>query len=306
MVANTTFLAPEEKERRNWSESSRFVEGMIQESKLREQDSSGTAQGYYAFSAAGNFYGANNSERDEILELLKGARKAFKDNPPKKTSLNEKTLGPESKIPEGTTVLNVFSRIDPAPKELAGDDLNRGVGRDHLWILKKDTEEILSRLKDVKTAEAPNALVLRLVRFHLVDNVRGEPDHWDPENIKSTSFKIEKLTENENSIGVKLSGNYSMLMPARKRDEKPHHVPEMGLIGNLEALFSIDKNTHALVDAKIFASGEGWGESTFTMGAPKGKYPLKFAMVLAHDAYATQIAPQGVMSDRDDYLGEEK
>src|SRR5205814_138897 len=106
--------------------------------------------------------------------------------------LKESSLGPESKVPEGALVLRVFSRIAPLPAGL--DEIHRRrngqLGRDHLWLLKNDAAEIVSRLKEAKEADAPQALSKRLCRYHLTDNVRGESDLWEPENVKKRSFKV--------------------------------------------------------------------------------------------------------------------
>lgn len=303
VAANAAHLAPEEKERRNWCESSRFIESVIKKSRLRKQDSSESAQGYYAFSAAGDFYGAINGDKADVVKLLENAKKTFAESPPKKAELKETTMGPEAKIPDEAIVLRVYSRIVPLPEDVPQDSLNRSVGRDHLWITKEEQVAMLKALASIETADAPETLSKRIVRFHLTDNVRGESDLWDSENVKVRSFQISRIADSPTLLTVKLKGSFSMLMPKRKRDEKPHLVPEMGYAGTLEGIFQIDKSRQKLTAAKIFASGEAWGESVYTIGAPKGKFPLKIAMVLADDANSREIAPQGLMgNERTEYL----
>lgn len=303
VTANTAFLAPEEKAQRGWGESSRFVESMITKSGLRKQDSSETAQGYYAFSASGDFYGAVNGDRDDVVKLLENARKAAAEKPPGKVELKETTLGPDVKMPEGAVVLAVYSRIVPLPEGTAQDSFNRGVGRDHLWITKEEQIAMVKSLSGAETADLPGTLSKRIVRFHLTDNVRGESDLWDGDHVKKRSFKISRIAETPEILTVGLAGSFSMLMPKRKRDEKPHLVPEMGYDGTLEGILQIDKARQIVTVAKIFASGDAWGESVFTPGAPKGKFPLKIAMVLADDAVSRAIAPQGAMGEGlDEYL----
>jgi hypothetical protein len=69
----------------------------------------------------------------------------------------------------------------------------------------------------------------------------------------------------------------------------------MALEGTLRGLLAIDKGRSSLRSARVFATATAWGQSTFTRGAPKGKFPIKFAMVLADDPPSRQIAPQGLM-----------
>jgi hypothetical protein len=276
---------------------------VIEKSGLRKQDNSETAQGYYAFSAAGDYYGAVNAGKDEVLQILLDAKKKCSASPPAKADFKETSMKTEARVPEGAAVLNVYSRIDPLPSGLKVEDLNRSIGRDHLWILKDELKDIALKLKDASEAPLPEPLARRLVRFHLIDNVRGEPDLWEPKNIKSREFKLTKLSASDERLRIRIEGVYSMLMPPRHRDERPHVVPEMGLTGTLQGILEIDPRDTTLKSAKLYSAAEGWGESVYTKTAPKGKFPVKFAMVLAEDALSHKIAPQGVMDrGREDYL----
>lgn len=305
VAANTAYLAPEDKKARNWCESSRFLEKIIEKSGLRKQDESETAQGYYAFSATGNLYGSINTHNpEEVVTILQRAKKEFATSPPAKVELQESSLGSESAPPNGAMVLRVFSRISPLPAGL--DELRRRrngqLGRDHLWLLKSDAAEILSRLKVAKEAEAPEALSKRLCRYHLTDNVRGESDLWGPEDIKKRSFKVAKLAETDTAMTVRVTGTYAMLKTGIKVEGR-RAKSEMGLEGTLEGVLEIDKGKGTFSGAKIYASATCWGASTFTPDEPTGKFPVLFAMVVATDAVSRQVAPQGVMnSGREEYL----
>ena len=80
--------------RRNWGESSKFVEAIVRKSGLRTRQG-GDAQGYYALSAAGDFYGGLNTHAiDEVTELLDGARRRHAADPPQPVPLTETELGP--------------------------------------------------------------------------------------------------------------------------------------------------------------------------------------------------------------------
>ena len=233
IAANTARLAPEEKKGRGWCESSRFVEKIVERSGLRNQDDSQTAQGYYAFSAAGDYYGSiNTHDPEKVLAILARASKEFAANTPAKVEIKETSLGPESEIPEGALVLRVFSRIAPLSEGM--DDRlrrrNAHVGRDHLWLLKEEAAAILSKLKEAKETDAPETLAKRLCRYHLTDNIRGESDLWEPENVRERVFKVVKRSETEKIVSVQLTGAYSMSRPAAQGSVKR---PEMGLAGTL-------------------------------------------------------------------------
>jgi hypothetical protein len=305
VAANSAFLAPEDKKRRNWCDSSRFLENIIQKSGLRKQDEFESSQGYYAFSAAGDYYGSINTHNpDKVLVILERARKEFSAKPPPQVEFRETSLGPESQVPEEALVLNVYSRITPLPAGL--DELHRRrngqLGRDHLWLLKGEAAEIVAKLRKAAEAEAPESLSKRLCRYHLTDNVRGESDLWGPGHVKKRSFVVKRIAETETTMTVQITGTYAMLMTGIRvegRDKKT----DMGLEGTLEGLFEIDKAQGTWKGATLYASATGWGASTFTPDEPPGRFPVRFAMVVATDPVSRQIAPQGVMhSGREEYL----
>ena len=207
-------------------------------------------------------------------------------------------------MPESALVLRVFSRISPLPAGL--NELRRRrngqLGRDHLWLPKSDAAEILSRLKGANEAEAPPALSKRLCRYHLTDNVRGESDLWGSEDVQKRSFTVAKLAETETTLSVRLAGTYAMRMTGIKVEGRPAKS-EMALEGTLEGVLEIDKTRATFIGAKLYASATCSGASTFTPDEPAGKFPVKFAMVVATDAVSRQVAPQGVLhSGRDEYL----
>jgi hypothetical protein len=281
------------------------MEKLIQKSGLRKQDESETAQGYYAFSAAGDFYAsANTHDPDEVLALLAGAKSAFVAHPPAKIELNETSLGPEARVPEGALILRVYCRITPLPAGLSDLQRTRNgqLGRDHLWMLKEEAAEILASLKNRNEMEAPPSLSRRLCRFHLTDNVRGESDLWEPDHLKKSALRVAKIGETETVVRVTLSGTYSMLRTGVKvegRDRKS----DLGLEGTLEGVLEIDKTKGSWKDAKVHATATAWGASTFTPDEPPGRFPVQIGMIVTTDVVSRQIAPQGVMnSGREAYL----
>ena len=70
VAVNVAHLVPEEPERRNWGESSKFVEAIVRKSGMRTRQR-GDAQGYYALSAAGDFYGGlNTHDIDKVFAMM--------------------------------------------------------------------------------------------------------------------------------------------------------------------------------------------------------------------------------------------
>jgi hypothetical protein len=290
VAANQDYLVPLEQSHRDWSETAKFMTEVCRKNG-RGIKPGETVQGYYMFSAAGDIYGhmgawQESSEAPWLITILEQARKKWLENPPAKVELKEISLGPESKVPEGAVVLRVFTRIDPLPQGLdeKRDRLNRNIQRDYLWILKDEQAEILKRLAEHKEAELPGTLSRRILSYHLTDNVRGEADPWGMEHVKSSSFRIRRGKDTGTSLGVTLTGTFSM-------EDKNANV---GLTGTLEGMLELDRGQKRIKMAKIYASGEAFGQERFTMGAPDGRFPLKIAMVLADDDLSRNVAPHAI------------
>ncbi len=218
-----------------------------------------TSQGFYVVAADGSAYVFNNNRSVErVLGTLDKGLAAFKGSPPRAVEVpTEKQWTPEP--PPGTTVLRVYSRIKPLP--LGCDTSNENVQRDHFWLLRAEVEALMS-------GKVPEELSLRLCRFALVDAIRGEPDFWRPEEI----------TKSFSAADGKLTGTYEMATKDGKR----------GLRGSI--VLELRRNNQV----RGYAEATAWGASQYTPNPPSGKFPLKFAFIVAPKAPDT-VAPQAAM-----------
>lgn len=235
-----------------------------------------TTQGFYVIGADGSAYVFNNNRSVErVLDFMRRGFEGFQAKPPVASEIPA-AQSVQIKPPPGATVLRLYSRIKPAP---AGcDPSNENLQRDHLWILP---DEVASMAK----LEAPPALVNRLCRFTFVDAIRGEPDFWRPEEIRANKFEVTKNPKG----GYLLKGPFAMQSADGKR----------GIEGTLEAELNI--TDQKITAFKGFAESTAWGSGTYTPSAPTGKFPLKFAFLLA-PAAKDSVAPQAAMFGRE-YLG---
>lgn len=234
-----------------------------------------TAQGKYVLGADGSAYGFNNNRSTERLgNMLDEALKKFRANPPARTDIPPSqghTTGLE--WPKDVSVVRTFTRVRPLPEGC--DPMNENAARDHLWILPQEAATLAKH-------EFPDSLATRICRFSLVDNVRGEPDHWKPEEIEMSAFWPSG------------EGEFTGIFSMKTRDGS------RGIQGTLAIEASLQDGKLARFQA--YGSAVAWGRSTFTPGEPTGRFPLVFAFVLAEDEMARQVAPQAVFYGKE-YLG---
>ena len=56
---------------------------------------------------------------------------------------------------------------------------------DNLWITAAEHQALV-------VGEFPQSLVVRMARFHLVDNTRGEPPMWEPEDVQTAEVTMDQ------------------------------------------------------------------------------------------------------------------
>lgn len=232
-----------------------------------------TSQGFYVMGADGKAYGFNNNRSVErVLAFMQKGLDGFRSDPPFNVEIRSQS-NPHPRPPEGATVLRLYSRITPLPEGCP--DSNANLQRDHFWILREEVGQIAAE-------RIPASLINRLCRFALVDAVRGEPDFWKPEEVLAKEFSIRRLSPGE----AALSGKFSMRTANGAR----------GIEGKLTARLII--NGADISSFTGYAETTAWGNGTYTPGAPEGKFPLKFAFILAPES-ADTVAPQAAMYGRE-------
>lgn len=289
VAQNTSFTQWREAD----DELSDFFWKIVKQTAAWRSQAGQTTQGYYVFDAAGRLYGyLNNRNADELLALLRKAERQFTAAPPAHLELPDEMPTVQPLPPTGATIAQVFSRIEPLP--LGVNELNAGVGRDYLWILPEEVQAL-------ERGDFPATLAARLARFHLWDNVRGEPDLWEREQVRQAKFTATPHPEGD-EVRVKIAGTFDLEAPAGLRGYRSRELPPSGFEGTLRGEIVIDAKTQKVTRLELFAEGEAWGESTFTPHAPPGRFPLKIAFVLAEDRLANEVPPRGVIYGVDEYL----
>ena len=180
--------------------------------------------------------------------------------------------------PKGTTIVTVTSKVLGGYDKVKGRNTEMhaaSLGRDHLWI-REDEVAALAR------STVPKSLKLRLVRYHLIDNTRGEPPFWQSEDVRVANLN---LTEGQ------LSGRVEL----RSEDGTRGFVAD--LLGHIET-----EGTQ-LTRFDVVASGHFQGEGRYTRGAPPGKYPFAVAFRLTRSSNAAdRVTPGAARNNVKSYL----
>lgn len=250
--------------------------------KIRSADS---VQGFYTLGADGTAYGFSNVRGAKTVNaLLADAYSRFHAHKPPKVEIvvDKPKQFANSPQPANTDVARVFTRVRPVP--LGANSLNKGVGRDHLWILGSDLKQIAAAGAAGSAFQMPQNLRMRIARFNLLDNVRGQPDPWQISEVKKASIRMTPVGRRGADMIYKLDGSFAMRNAAGDR----------GFEGTLKGELEIDVARNRVSWLRMIADGTAWGESKFTAHGPVGKYPLVIAMLNVDDTLSRTVEPDSV------------
>ena len=267
----------------------------------RKGEGGSTRQGHYAMTAGGKLLGFNNNRGAEkhaaMLEEALEKWEALPSDEREPGAVKVAKLGIEQLdknyarlMPPGTVVLKSSTRL--LKEERGGifvpcgaDDHPNGWGHlaapNHIWLQAEEIAQ-LRGLDSELAVDLPAPLAYRLMRFHLVDNTRGEPSFWSRDDVRK--FELTLRTPVGEPQRRLLEGRVLL-----------QHGEERGFEAKLLGHLDIDPQSDTLTAVRIVALGDHWGSGTFTAGARPGRSPLGIAISLADVQAdpAARVPPQG-------------
>ncbi len=224
----------------------------------------GGAQGVFLFTPGGRLLEfANTVSAGHTRQLLAAAMGKFNGLVESHPALPaHPPASPLPLPPEGGLVVAVSAKVlggyqGSAPPRAA--EFAASLGEDHLWIREDEA-------RDLAKGVLPGGVTQRIARYHLVDNTRGEPPSWRPEEVRRLDLRLER---------GRLTGSV-------------HLETATGDRGYAAALLGFVEATAGKVQRfDLIARGEFWGHGTFTTGAPEGKFPFAVSFRLIPPNCAT-------------------
>lgn len=273
-------------------------------------------QGIYCLTASGKLLAYKNSQdADDVREMLEHGLAAWNRLPASERRPGGVKVPALSKVdgdhvhtpPEGGLILNVYTRILDCRRDgrfvcgscaFPGGELP---GRDHMWIKRSEWQSLLpASVKKGDAFDMPSALAERLLRFHLVDDTRGEPPSWSRKDIRKQSLRWTVLLADEEDVRLRLEG--TVLLATHANPARAERGYEARLLGYLH----YDRVRKVVDRLDIVAVGEHWGEGEFTGGARPGRQPLGIVLELVDGKRAADKIPPQAARELEDYLGHDR
>jgi hypothetical protein len=273
-----------------------------------------TRQGIYAFAPSGAFLASINTRgAREMAKMLESALDKWK------SLSREERLGAsdpravasavrryEGLFPEGGLALRVTTRDLPREDETRKDRRRdwraQAWNQDTAWFKKEEAREFLpplsgdaTSLKPGERHAVPKPIVTRLVRAHLIDNVRGQTTSYDEADVITAELSSVVESVADGRVTIRLEGTTRAAkkgtwpvdgfkdMNAPKENERGF---ESALLGHAE----FDLEAGRFVAFELVAKGSRWGATQYN-GREDDLGPAPIGVVFAQDESAAAVAP---------------
>lgn len=266
-------------QRRQQDAEGEFYRKIADEGPRPVGDGGPTTQGHYVASPDGTFLGyRNHRDPSVLLDLLNESLAAYVPGNTPAIRMADPDARWNPSPPENGLVVRVASRIMGGYDEPKSDReriFRSATGRDNLWVKAEEHDALIA-------GEVPRALAERLARFHLVDNTRGEPPMWSPEEIRTLEISVS---------GEAVRGSFHLSTESGDREFQGEITGRIESEGGRVTRFD------------LLVRGFFLGEGQYTRGAPEGRFPLAVAFELADGTDpADAIPPQGSRGWVEGYL----
>jgi hypothetical protein len=273
----------------------------------------GTRQGIYMLTASGKLLAFKNHHDPEVMrEVLRQGLAAWRNLPVTERRPGvvkiEDLPNPDPRYtrtpPEGGLIVSVYTRIldrdakDGYCRGSCGFPGGDAAARDHLWLTRDDWQSLIpAEAKKGDEYPLPARLAERILRFHLVDNTRGEPTFWRREDIRDKKLTLTMEEATSQVVRLRLAGKALLATAANPAQA------ERGYEVELQGIIRYDVTKQAIDRITVVAVGDHWGRGVWTPEPRLGRKPLGIVFELSPGDKPADRVPPEAARNLDSYLG---
>jgi hypothetical protein len=279
----------------------------------RKGEGGSTRQGIYCLTADGQLLTYKNAgQLPEVMrDTLRQGLREWKRLPEERRKPGAVQVGdPGARDPRfarcpppGGLVVTVFTRIlDHRPAGFCRGTCPTSGGeaaaRDHLWLTGSEWKALMpAHPSPGQRQPLPAAVAERILRFHLIDNTRGEPPMWGRAEIRAQELTLTVEEVTPTAVRMRLDG--TALLATHADVAKANRGFDVRLLGYI----GYDRAKEAIDRFDVVAVGDHWGEGTYTRQSRPGRMPLGVAFELASGKSAGDLVPPQAAREIDTYFG---
>lgn len=270
---------------------------------------SATRQGIYAIAPSGAFLAScNTRDAAVVARMLDEALARWQELPDAERYADATLLErlravrrPEDRAPDGGLVLAVTSRDLPRATPPPSGWMATAWNRDFAWFDRDQARALLpEQIAAGVEHEVPAALIERLVRFHLVDNVRGQTPAHRKEDVREAQLTVRVEAVADGRAELRLRGRSLVERggdwPVEGfADQQAPAKQELGLRTELSGRATFDIDAGRFVAFELIAVGTRWGGTQFN-GRAGDLAPTAIGFVFALDDTPDRVALAAIWS----------
>lgn len=245
-----------------------------------------TRQGLYVAMPDGQLLASINSSRaNDVLGMMRDALIKLKLTTSSKVP---RSFAPdpnfETPFPPGGMILRVTCRDLPRSDDPAFETWLHNF--DYVWLTAEEVQSLGppqgDRTQPGEVFDIPDRVLMRIVRYHLIDHVRGETPGWPPETVKLVKAVAKVTKRSGDTVEIVLAGRVSCLRPpdgavneySGQVNDSPQGI-ELALSGRL----TWDLKSKTFIRFDCVAYGDRWGASTYNMRHhDRARNPIGFTL----------------------------
>jgi len=200
------------------------------------------------------------------------------------------------RYPTDGLVLRVYSRDLPRD-DLPDDWRARAWNQDFAWFTREEMRAFLPEEPEVGASrDVSRALVERLARCHLVDNVRGQVLLFKPEHVERAALHAEVVEIDDESIRVLFTGSTrteqrGVWRVNGHRDEPREQT--RGFDAELLGRATWDRRDERFTEFDLLAIGERWGGTQYN-GRADDLAPSPMGVLLTLAETEVRVPPASI------------
>ncbi len=175
-----------------------------------------TRQGMYACRPDGTLLGSCNVHgADRLLPVLRRALEGWREGAGARAGAGDGATDGRyrQEPPPGGLALRVWVRDlprDPEADARPDDWRRRAFNLDHAWFRADEAAALVPEATAGASVAWPEALARRVARFHLIDNVRGEPPMWRDDEVREAEMRSRVREVRGGRVRLDLEGHAAL------------------------------------------------------------------------------------------------
>ncbi len=249
--------------------------------RMADTDHGECHQGQFVTTTEGELLGSRHvRDPDQLLEMMEQALENWEHRETQQGWFQiGEVEGPDTRFawayPEDGLVLHLGVKDLPRQVEAQPWRIPDSHNQDYVWISREEMFSVVP--PDAAAGDSfpmPEGVVRRLVRFHLIDSVRGETSPWPSEALRDVEMRLTVTGVTGARVDLALSGHAVLCeegdwctFPPREsvyqRGEMCCVIRERGFDAKLLGYLSFDRQAERFSRFDLAAVGSRWGATTF-------------------------------------------